>query len=427
MGDGSSVYIGEDGVNIMISYSHQDHDFMLRVRDLLADNGFDVWVDTKLKGGSNFFSDIGSAVIGCNLLVFILSEHSVASKFCQDELSLARISNKKILPITASKLDEVFPKMDAGLKLILSCVQWAILDENLGEDENNSTILKTISETLEIDMNDTNRIEYYDIAYSQDARPLSRHHGYRRSKSLHTLGFWDRNFGSDIKKVDLTEILGMLKDNYKFDYAQLSFADNWALKALTLWCFDLERNMQQITREQYDTFVFPEGRKPGTKEGPDMFWLRVKDGFSVRLSMEEVFDVKSSVRYDSIKNLKKIKSKRVLTALYKLLKDSDPNIRAVACVSLVQTDLTNLTSLEKITKLLTDSDRLVRESACLALAKFNNKTSVPRLLDVWRNDVISDVRGAAKQALESIGTEEAREGMKVVQTLQEEFKNLYNI
>ena len=90
--------------NIMISYSHKDSELMMRIRDLLTANSFDVWVDTELKGGTNFFKSIGSAVIECDIFFFILTEHSVASKFCQDEVSLARVSCKKycLLPIAIS-------------------------------------------------------------------------------------------------------------------------------------------------------------------------------------------------------------------------------------------------------------------------------------------------------------------------------------
>ena len=413
--------------NIMISYSHQDSELMVRIRDLLTANGFDVWVDTKLKGGSNFFKNIGSAVIGCDIFLFILTEQSVASKFCQDEVSLARISNKKILPVTYCAVNDVVPEMDAGLRLILSCVQWICLDPKLDDEENDRQIFMSLNETLQTDLSDDSRLANYHIEFSEEESTenlKSNNRVLRRVKSIHLAGFWTRNFGESVKKADLKDVLAAIKHDYSFDFMRLKFDDAWAYKALAFWCFDLERSATSITRAQYDKFIFPEGRAEGQREEPDTFWVRCKDGFSVRLSMQEVFNAQSSVRYDSIQNLSKIKNKRVITALCKLLRDNDPNIRAVACISLSYTGNSNPATIEKVEKLLKDDDRLVRESACVTLGKFKCAGSVPALLNSWRNDMISDVRAAALKALQIIDTPEAAEGMKVVKTLQEEINKL---
>ena len=421
-------FTNDSKFNVMISYSHQDSELMLRIRDLLTANGFDVWVDTKLKGGTNFFKNIGSAVIGCDIFIFILSESSVTSRFCQDEVSLARISSKKILPITYCKVGDVVQNMDAGLRLILSCVQWICLNPKLNDNDNDRLLITSLNDTLHTELSDDERLENYHILYSDEDKtdPEARYSAktLRRENSLHLQGFWTRNFRDATDEVPLKDVLGAIKKDYTYDYNHLHFTDPWALKALALWCFDLERNAVSITRDQYDQFVFPDGKKVNESENADSFWVRCKDGFSVRLSMMEVFNAHSSVRYDSIQNLSKIKNKRVLLALYKLLRDSEPNIRAVACISLALTGNTSPLSVEKVVKLLQDDDRLVRESACLALAKFKSPDTVSQLLQIWRNDVISDVRGAAVKALEAIGTPEAEEGMRVVKTLQEEFNNL---
>ena len=412
---------------IMISYSHQDSELMMRIRDLLTANSFDVWVDTKLKGGSNFFKNIGSAVIGCDIFFFILTEHSVASKFCQDEVSLARISNKKILPVTYCNISDVLQEMDAGLRLILSCVQWICLDPKLDDEENDRQIVESLNETLHAELSDDSRLANYDIFFSEEepahyARAKTKI--LRRHKSIHLAGFWTRNFGDSTTNVELKKVLTCIQADYTYDYRRLQFDETWALKALAFWCFDLERNATSITRQQYDQFVFPDGKSNEQKEGPDTFWVRCKDGFSVRLSMQEVFNAHSSVRYDSIQNLSKIKNKRVVNALCKLLRDNDPNIRAVACISLSYTGNSNPATIEKVQKLLKDDDRLVRESACVALGKYQSPGSVPALLSTWRNDMISDVRSAALKALQIIGTPEAAEGMKVVKTLQDEINKL---
>eukprot|EP00116_Pleurobrachia_bachei_P003259 sb/3463521/ len=421
-----AMFADDSKINIMISYSHQDSEIMQGIMDLLTTHGFGVWVDTKLKGGANFFKDIGSAVIGCDIFLFLLSEHSISSKYCQDELSLARISNKRILPLTYCSFREITGAMEAGFRLILSCVQWVCLDPKADEVDNNKRFLESLNEVLQSELSEDARLANYTVVADENhEEEMYRSMGtLRRMNSKHFTEFWTRNFG-DADSVLVTSILDQIKVDYYWDYLSLNLEDSWALKAMTLWCFNLERNCKTLTRAQYDEFVWPDGRPQ--EGGPvsadfDRFWIRCKDGFSVRLSMQEVFDSESSVRFDSIRNLSKIKSKRVVIALCKLLRDSDPNIRAVACISLSYT--AHQDNADKLVVLLKDPDRLVRESACLALARLKVPATVPALLLTWRNDVISDVRSAAMKALEAIDSSEAKEGIRVVHTLQEEFQKL---
>ena len=414
-------------ISVMISYSHQDSDLMLKIRDLLTENNFEVWVDTKLKGGSKFFESIGSAIIGCDIFLFLMTKDSVASKFCEDEVSLARISEKTMVPVTYCNFREVLAGMSPALRLILSSTQWVCLDSGLEDAENNETIVKSLNQALQTEMIeetlDALNVEDHVAEKAEDV--VSKTRGLHREAPNHKYiqGFWTRHFG-DKTKVELRKVLSHIKKDYKSEYEQLGLDDTKTLRALARWCFDLDNLAISVTRGHYDMFVFADGNLKGRIEGPDSFWTRCKEGFSMEVTMGQVFDAQSSVRYDSIKNLGQIKNRRFVNALYKLLKDEDPNIRAVACSSLPRISKTHSTTLERIEKLLKDPDRLVRESACVSLGMIRNPGSVTALLGTWRNDVISDVRNAALKSLQTIGTSEATEGIKVVKNLQEEIKKL---
>lgn len=69
-------------------------------------------------------------------------------------------------------------------------------------------------------------------------------------------------------------------------------------------------------------------------------------------------------------------------------------------------------------------DRLVRESGCLALGRLKSQKSVPKLVQKWRNDVISTVREAAQIAINQIGGDDAEQAMHVTKILSEEISLL---
>ena len=124
----------------------------------------------------------------------------------------------------------------------------------------------------------------------------------------------------------------------------------------------------------------------------------------------------------------------------KLLDDSDPNIRAVAAISLARTEVFNAKIIAKLRKSLRDPDRLVRESGCLALGHLKAEKAVPDIVSLWyalrchddvvevyffrRNDAISHVRGAAEVALTNIGGEEAEKAIHMTKVLSDEMKVL---
>lgn len=92
----------------------------------LEDAGISVWVDsTGLRSGVDFLSKIGQAIIDAKLFVSLVSEKSLKSKFCRDELSLAYISDKFLFPVALDSLSNLVGVMDTGkaeiMKTSLAC------------------------------------------------------------------------------------------------------------------------------------------------------------------------------------------------------------------------------------------------------------------------------------------------------------------
>ncbi len=73
----------------------------------------------------------------------------------------------------------------------------------------------------------------------------------------------------------------------------------------------------------------------------------------------------------------------MIDALVRLLADHDPNVRAVAAISLGRTGVTDEQVADKLIKLLKDSDRIVRQSACLSLGHMKCIKAIPHIGDVW--------------------------------------------
>ena len=73
----------------------------------------------------------------------------------------------------------------------------------------------------------------------------------------------------------------------------------------------------------------------------------------------------------------------VIEALLRLLEDPDPNIRAVAAISLGRTGVQEDNVIESLISLLKDSDRIVRQSACLSLGTLKSTKAIPHISHIW--------------------------------------------
>ncbi|KAF6030805.1 hypothetical protein EB796_010881 [Bugula neritina] len=381
--------------DIMISYSHLDKEIMLKLKDALEHHNISVWVDVVgLNAGVNFLNKIGQAIIDSKMFITLLTERTVASKFCQDELALAYISNKPIFPVSLQPQSEIFPKIPTGMKLQLARFEWTQISvENFNEDI--QVLLKKLQACLD-DMRSEGKDDVPDLSSppAEDKLPfrktlkrkVTRPKLYQYNRSLSRCNsiieqtedidaqaeFWDRNFG-DLNAVQFDSFEASFTKDYE---RQLNMT--YALSDREWFIDILKRELEVeedgfIHKEKYKEFITEE--LDGTlKEQPIL--KCVNDLAVENYTMKEVFNMDSSVRLDAINNLAKFGSVAVVEALLDLLDDQEHDVRATACISLAKSKAGDLSmKIDRLMRCLRDSDRFVRESACVALGLFESRRS----------------------------------------------------
>ena len=79
----------------------------------------------------------------------------------------------------------------------------------------------------------------------------------------------------------------------------------------------------------------------------------------------------------------KFQTPDVVDALLKLLDDPDPNIKAVAAISLGRTGTKEKAVINRLMLLLDDNDRICRQSACLSLGHIQAEEAVSKISNLW--------------------------------------------
>lgn len=103
---------------VFLSYSRQNIDFARRLVESLSKNERDVWVDWEdIPRASDWMDEIYSGIDNADTFIFIVSEHSLISEICNQELSHALKNNKRVIPVIFQKVEnEVFDRVDAQWK-----------------------------------------------------------------------------------------------------------------------------------------------------------------------------------------------------------------------------------------------------------------------------------------------------------------------
>jgi formylglycine-generating enzyme required for sulfatase activity len=87
-------------MNLFISYSRDDSYFANGLlRELKKNPRFQVWIDSQIPGGQDWWDTILDAVDWCDCCIFIMSQRSVDSIYCEAEISYVLDWHKPILPL----------------------------------------------------------------------------------------------------------------------------------------------------------------------------------------------------------------------------------------------------------------------------------------------------------------------------------------
>jgi len=86
---------------IFISYSRVDTLFMkafvAALREMFTDHS--VWVDEELTGGDDWWAEICTAIGEADIFIYLLSNESVTSEYCQAEFEEAQRLRKRIISV----------------------------------------------------------------------------------------------------------------------------------------------------------------------------------------------------------------------------------------------------------------------------------------------------------------------------------------
>lgn len=91
---------------IFISYSRRDKAFTEQLVNELKSRDYDPWVDwDDIPFSVDWWAEICTAIDGHDVVLNMVSNHSVMSRVCNAEISYAREQNKRIIPVIVDKVD----------------------------------------------------------------------------------------------------------------------------------------------------------------------------------------------------------------------------------------------------------------------------------------------------------------------------------
>lgn len=101
---------GQHGLNVFISYSRSDLDFVQQLVPALEALNYAITIDTEDISGAELWKDRLSQMIReADTVIFVLSPASAKSKICAWEVDQAVDYRKRIIPIVARPLDDIKP------------------------------------------------------------------------------------------------------------------------------------------------------------------------------------------------------------------------------------------------------------------------------------------------------------------------------
>ncbi|XP_005102844.2 uncharacterized protein LOC101856198 [Aplysia californica] len=413
--------------DVVISYSACDVDTMWKLKGYFERNGVNVWASNPHSHRTEEDSVMnGQVIIDAKILVVVLSKEGVLSPALRDEVCLACVSDTLIYPITVDQSLAVLDSMSLSLKLQLFIYKW---DELTNEEHPAEIVLdvfvRAVAEELEIMKTNPDIIDEDFGMVSSWAE--KRHNALLSRRLLRTIPisnivvsgseFWTRHF-PDEERVEWIRFRKAFVQEFS-SHMNSSIPRAGHVHVLESLRREIGVDDQNfLTRVDFIMF--------STEEETYLdLWEKTLSLARENLALRDVFDVESSVRTVAIENIGKFGSPSVMAALRDLLEDPDANVRAVATVSLSRCMVPgDEVTYSALLKSLDDKDRLVREAGCLAMGHLKDSRVVQKLIEMWRNDVISHVREAASAALTEIGGAEAQEAMRVTRILSDEIQTL---
>jgi WD40 repeat protein len=114
--------------DVFISYSRRDIAFARLIRESLQQSQIDTWIDwDRIPIGERWWQEICEAIQNANVFMFIVSQNSIGSKVCKEEIGLALQNNKRIIPIV---VDDLKPEVIQEFAPNLPQYNWVIFERD---------------------------------------------------------------------------------------------------------------------------------------------------------------------------------------------------------------------------------------------------------------------------------------------------------
>ncbi len=96
---------------IFISYSRVDKNFVEKFVDNIS-KLYEVWYDANLLGGENWWKEILNQIQNCDIFIYLLSNESVQSEYCQAEFEEAIRLQKPFIPVQIRDRTKIPPEIN---------------------------------------------------------------------------------------------------------------------------------------------------------------------------------------------------------------------------------------------------------------------------------------------------------------------------
>ncbi len=148
--------------HVFISYSRRNIEFAKRLYAELNKNKRDIWVDWEdIPRGTDWLQEIYAGIDRSDTFIFLVSEHSLVSEICNQELSYALKQHKRIIPLILRQIDDpLFAKIDSHWKTTnwypvahknwdaLKHLNWVFFDNLDKYDSEFQALLETVDQDL---------------------------------------------------------------------------------------------------------------------------------------------------------------------------------------------------------------------------------------------------------------------------------------
>ncbi len=117
----------KDTPYIFISYSRRDGAFVDALIDDLNEKGIKIWRDTaQIEAGENWMSALEQGIKGADILIYVMSRHSVKSQWMANELAASHTHGKMVIPLIIDSIHEgTIPEYIKNIQWIDFTIEYA--------------------------------------------------------------------------------------------------------------------------------------------------------------------------------------------------------------------------------------------------------------------------------------------------------------